>query len=54
MQNGNKYLANRLYAVMSCDIGVMAEWGDDSTSLMRELMTCDREILMEYVKDWLA
>lgn len=50
----NRFLANRLYEVMSCEIGVMAEWGDDPTGLMRELMTCDREILMEYVAMYLV
>ena len=42
-------LIAQLFAEMSCQIGVMAEWGDDDAALLDELRQSDDEIL-EYYK----
>lgn len=38
-----------LFTVMSHQIGVMAEWGDDDDALWNEIVEADEEILGEYV-----
>ncbi len=58
MDNYN-YLRMRLFEIMRCDMGIMAERADfdDSlsgeASLLQELMTCDIDILMEYKSNYL-
>lgn len=44
-------LVARLFAEMSCQLCVMAEWGDDDDALLEELRNSDDDIL-EYYKDF--
>ena len=41
-------LINELFSVMSCQLGVMAEYGDDEKALLFELKTCGNDIIEEY------
>ena len=43
-----------LFNAMSCQIEVMAEWGDDEDGLREEIMTADDEIMEEYRQLYLA
>lgn len=45
-------MRQRLFDKMRCDIGVMAEWGDDEVALLREVMTCDEDVLAAYCELW--
>ncbi len=46
-------LIEDLFEEMSCQIGVMAEYGDDEEALREELETSDDEILLDYKKVFL-
>lgn len=45
-------MRQKVYERMRCDLGVMAEWGDDESALLNEVMTCDEEILKVYCDTW--
>lgn len=45
-------MRQRLFERMRCDMGVMAEWGDDEAALLAEVMTCDEEVLQAYLELW--
>ena len=47
MEN-NKDLIARLFDAMRCDLGVMAEYGDNENELLHELKTATPEILATY------
>ena len=48
-----KKLNEKLFDVMSHQIGVMAEWGDDEEGLREEIETADDEILRCYIEEFL-
>lgn len=43
-----KKLRNTLFEIMSCEIGVMAEYGDDEKALREEIESADFDILQYY------
>lgn len=45
-------MRQQVYERMRCDLGVMAEWGDDEVALLNEVMTCDEDILRAYCEIW--
>ena len=47
-------IREHLFEAMRNDLGVMAEWGDDEEGLLKELETCDEEIIKEYKKIYLS
>lgn len=44
----------QLFAEMSTDMGVMAEWADDDAALLEEIRTADDEILKIYKETFLC
>lgn len=42
----------QLYERMRSDLCVMAEWGDDESALLAEVMTCDEDVLRAYCEIW--
>ena len=43
-----------VFETMRCDMGVMAEWGDDEEGLWKEIHTCDSDILSVYFETFCA
>ena len=43
----------KLFNIMRCEIGVMADYGDDVSALWLEIATIDETILQEYEQIYL-